>query len=388
MPEISKITLPGGGTYDLKDAAARDAIASLSGGSYFLGVTTTAITDQSTTNPITINGSSVYAINGNMTIYGNKEFVWSCTSYNYYTKDSAPVSGGTYKYWYNIISNPTAEQKQAAVFTPTPIADIPTTSSSTLTTPLANGADIIKAQYSGKWVEFGDTSNLGQLAYKDAISYTKDIKSVVSGVSTSKLDTQTVSVVGAISGVTTSKLSTVSCDVVSGVLSGVSANTTKLVKTTVPNVTSAGSASTWSFTMGSGANAETLVISGANGTAATLGTAIDVATGSVGISGTGATVATGVIGSTYQGGVLGAPSGASSTVTLATGSVASNAGGATVATGSSGGGYVLEAPSGQSSGDVTFAKGTVSGSGSGATVATGASGTVNVVGSASDVEAV
>lgn len=322
MPEISKITLPGGGTYDLKDSTAREAIAALEGASYFLGVTTTAITDQSTTNPITIDGQSVTAKNGNMVIYGNKEFIWSGTSAN------------------------------------------------------------------GKWVEFGDLSTLGNLAYKDSISYTKDLKSVVSGVSTSKLDTQSVSVVGAISGVTTSKLSTVSCDVVSGVLSGVSASTTKLVKTTVPNVTSAGSASTWSFTMGSGANAETLVISGANGTAATLGTAIDVATGSVNVSGTGATVATGVTGSTYQGGVLGAPSGASSAVTLATGSVAANASGATVATGSSGGGYVLEAPTGQESGNVTFAKGTVSSSGTGATVATGASGTVNVVGSASDVEAV
>lgn len=418
MPEISKITLPGGGTYDLKDSTARAAIEALEGASYFLGITTTNLTDGSHTSPIVINGQPVSPKNGSITIHGESEFIW-CGK-NKYPLDVITievVSGG-----HQLNRNTAGASLQVYVHETTtyePLFLFPegattsyaatayvgrdldpdwlyfTDSGGNYVKLLNSTTDNCSYVISGSsvyddciWAQFGDLSSLGNLAYKDSISYTKDLKTAVSGVNTSKLDTQTVSVVGAISGVTTSKLSTVSCDVVSGVLSGVSANTTKLVKTTVPNVTSAGSASTWSFTMGSGANAETLVISGANGTAATLGTAIDVATGSVNISGTGATVATGVIGSTYQGGVLGAPSGASSTVTLATGSVAANASGATVATGADGGGYVLEAPSGQSSGDVTFAKGTVSAGGTGATVATGASGTVSVVGSASTVEAV
>ena len=49
--------------------------------------------------------------------------------------------------------------------------------------------------------------------------------------------------------------------------------------TTVPNVTSAGSASTWSFAMGTGSDEHTLIISGGNGTAPSLGTVITVATG-------------------------------------------------------------------------------------------------------------
>ena len=74
MADFSKLN-----GYNVKDATAREAIAALEGGSYFLGVTTTAITDQATTNPITIDGEAVTAKNGNMVIYGNKEFVWSGT---------------------------------------------------------------------------------------------------------------------------------------------------------------------------------------------------------------------------------------------------------------------------------------------------------------------
>lgn len=101
MADISKITLPSGTTYDIKDAVAREAIA---GGVKFLGVTTTELTDGSTTNPITVGGESVTAINGSMAIYQSKEFVFA-------TADN-------------------------------------------------------------KWHEFGDTSDLGDLAYKDSASGT------------------------------------------------------------------------------------------------------------------------------------------------------------------------------------------------------------------------
>lgn len=104
---ISQITLPSGNTYFLKDSSAWDAIRALEGGSYFLGVTTTALKDGETTNPITIGGKSVTAVNGNMVVYGNKEFVWSGES------------------------------------------------------------------TSGKWIEFGDLSTLGSLAYKDAVTISK-----------------------------------------------------------------------------------------------------------------------------------------------------------------------------------------------------------------------
>lgn len=48
----------------------------LSGAMRFIGNTTTAISEGSTTNPITINGSSVTAINGDVVLYNHIEFIW------------------------------------------------------------------------------------------------------------------------------------------------------------------------------------------------------------------------------------------------------------------------------------------------------------------------
>lgn len=77
-PTISKITLPSGTTYDLKDASAREAIAAITGGyTKYIGVTTTALTDGSTTNPIVVNSASVTATTGDIATYQNKEFIWN-----------------------------------------------------------------------------------------------------------------------------------------------------------------------------------------------------------------------------------------------------------------------------------------------------------------------
>ena len=48
----------------------------LSGAMRFIGSTTTAISEGSTTNPIIINGSSVTASNGNVVLYNHVEFIW------------------------------------------------------------------------------------------------------------------------------------------------------------------------------------------------------------------------------------------------------------------------------------------------------------------------
>lgn len=81
MADISKVTLPSGLTYDLKDKWARDQIASLSGYTYYMGVTTTALSDGSTTNPVIINGSSVTANTGGICTYQSKEFIWNGTAW-------------------------------------------------------------------------------------------------------------------------------------------------------------------------------------------------------------------------------------------------------------------------------------------------------------------
>lgn len=79
MAEISKITLPSGTTYDIKDAGARELIASLSGALTYLGTTTTALTDGCSTSPITIGSTTVTPKAGDVVAYGKSEFVWSET---------------------------------------------------------------------------------------------------------------------------------------------------------------------------------------------------------------------------------------------------------------------------------------------------------------------
>ena len=79
MADISKITLPNGTTYEIKDAKARAAIGGVTGAMHYIGTTTTALSDGSTANPITIDGSSVTPASGDVAIYGSSEFVWSET---------------------------------------------------------------------------------------------------------------------------------------------------------------------------------------------------------------------------------------------------------------------------------------------------------------------
>ena len=71
---FDKVKLLDGSYADVCDSTARAAIQ---GGTYFLGVTTTALSDGATTNPIMIASVSTTAVNGNVVAYGNKEFVWA-----------------------------------------------------------------------------------------------------------------------------------------------------------------------------------------------------------------------------------------------------------------------------------------------------------------------
>lgn len=80
MADISKITLPTGNTYNLKDQQARDDIAAIqaaiAGGVTFMGETSTALTDGSTTKSIVINSATITAVKGYLVVYNSKEFVF------------------------------------------------------------------------------------------------------------------------------------------------------------------------------------------------------------------------------------------------------------------------------------------------------------------------
>lgn len=75
---ISQITI-GSSTYDLKDGEARQLIADIQAYSDYLGVTTTALTDGASTNPVSIGGEDVTAKKGNIVNYGAKEFIFNGT---------------------------------------------------------------------------------------------------------------------------------------------------------------------------------------------------------------------------------------------------------------------------------------------------------------------
>lgn len=77
MPNLSKITLPSGTTYDLKDAYAREQIAALTGGDavVFIGVSTTPLTDGGSETP-TVGGEEKTPAAGQLFFYGTQEFIW------------------------------------------------------------------------------------------------------------------------------------------------------------------------------------------------------------------------------------------------------------------------------------------------------------------------
>ena len=66
-------------TYDIKDAYARQRIEQLGNAIYWMGVTTTELTNGSTTNPITIEGESETADVGGMAQYDGEEFILEAT---------------------------------------------------------------------------------------------------------------------------------------------------------------------------------------------------------------------------------------------------------------------------------------------------------------------
>ena len=68
-------------TYDIKDAEARSRISELGKALYWIGVTTTALTDGATTNPITINEEQVTAKAGGVAQYDGTEFAFDGTAW-------------------------------------------------------------------------------------------------------------------------------------------------------------------------------------------------------------------------------------------------------------------------------------------------------------------
>jgi len=76
---ISSFVLPNGDVVEIKDEVARNAQES---GMHFLGVTTSEVTDGSTTAAVIINSNSVTAAAGDIVVNGNKEFLFDGTAWH------------------------------------------------------------------------------------------------------------------------------------------------------------------------------------------------------------------------------------------------------------------------------------------------------------------
>lgn len=275
MAEISKITLPSGNTYDIKDATARQMIA---GGVSFI----VAWNGSSTPVPANIPAGVVVTYNG--------------TEYTGTLAATAAETGAFY------LVKSSTQKGTLDVYDEYTVVTVGSTKS---------------------WEKLGDTqldlSDLGALAYKDNVTLNKGTGDNVLGSDatfTTTVTPTTTNIKATASG------TAVGANGTDTFVKSYPGTTSKLATTTVPNVTSAGSASTWSFAMGTGTDAETLIISGGNGSAPTLGTAKTVATGSLSTSGGGGTVMTGLGTATTASALTGVKVTSQPTVSLATGATA------------------------------------------------------------------
>ena len=78
---ISSFTLPGGATVEIKDEVARNAQVS---GMHYLGVTTSSIADNGTTNPVAITGKdgNITAVAGDIVTKANAEYLFDGTNWH------------------------------------------------------------------------------------------------------------------------------------------------------------------------------------------------------------------------------------------------------------------------------------------------------------------
>lgn len=260
MSVISSITLPSGNTYELKDAYARQLLA---GGLQYI------VCWDGTSTPVVANiPVGVIVTYNNVDYTGTKAASTAEPLAFYLVKAPDPVTNDVYEE-YGVVRTGT------------------------------------EGSYVYTWEKIGNTkidlSSLGALAYKNNVTLSKGSGDNVLGESTTFTNgSSSVTFSGGTSDT---------------FVKSYPGATSKLVTTSVPNVTAVGSASSWSFTMGTGSDAETLIISGANGSAPTLGTDITAATGALAANGGGSPVMTG----------LGTATTASAVTSVGTGTAAAQA---------------------------------------------------------------
>ena len=289
MADISKITLPSGNTYDIKDSTAREMI---SGGITFI------VAWDGTGTPVAENIPKGVVAGG---VTGTLEAADAQAGAFYLVKSSSTPSSQTLDIYdeYVVIGSVTKSWEK--------IGDTQLNLSDVVTgVTLSKQTDNVL----GEATTFTNSSSSVTFSGGSSDTVLGENTTFTVGTPTITVTPTTTNIKATASGAAVGEDGTASA--VTGYASpstdtfvkSVSAETNKnLVTTSIPNVTGnttvTANKSTWSFTMGSGDAAETLVIGGGNGsdvtaTNTTLGTAITAATGATSTTGTGDAVVTGV----------------------------------------------------------------------------------------------
>lgn len=290
MAEISKITLPSGNTYEIKDATAREMI---SGGISFI------VAWDGTAAPVVANVPKGVVIIYNSTTYtGTMEASAAQAGAFYLVKSSTQVGVKDIYDEYVVADIGGTKEWEKLGDTQVDLSDVVMGVELNKQTDVALGEATTFTMNQPSISVTPSTTYLGASASGTAVG-ANGTASAITGFG----EHSTSEFVTSVSADMTKKLVTTSIPNVTG-------NTNVTVPNITANTSVTANKSTWSFTMGTGTNAETLVIGGGNGsdvtatnttlgTAATaskvtLGTAITAATGAVATTGTGAAVATDV----------------------------------------------------------------------------------------------
>ena len=328
MADISKITLPSGNTYDIKDATARSMIA----GGVSFNIVWTSTNYTSSTAPTAAKlaeipeGVIVYYNSGASSATGTLAASTDTKGkfYLIYSRtqagnldvfdEYATIESGSNLIWEkigdtqidlsNVVTNVELNKQTDVV-----LGEGTTFTNSTSSVTFSGGAtDKVLGESTTFALTSGSVTHGALTGHTDEVLGSGTTFSVTQPTITVTPTTATIKATA--SGTTVGANGTAAAITGFGThttdtfVKSVTAETDKnLVTTTVPNVTGNSSVtankSTWTFTMGSGDSAETLIIGGGNGsdvtaTNTTLGTAITVATGATSTTGTGDPVVTGV----------------------------------------------------------------------------------------------
>ena len=266
MPDISKITLPSGTTYDIKDASARSAIQALTGGDavVFVGVSSVELTDGGSQTP-KINNADVTPATGQLFFYGTHEFIYGADS-KWHELGSLDSLGSL-----------AAKNSASATYTPAGTVSTPTfTGSSTTSTGsfTPEGSVSVSTKTTSNATATVAPANSGDATYTPAGSVSTPTISVATAGSTTTVNS--ITAVGTLPSLTT----TVSEEVLT---IGWSAGTlpTKGSDTTVKTGDAAYSSSQPSFT-GTGVR----LVTGNIAVPATYEASFTGSSGSVSVSGT------------------------------------------------------------------------------------------------------